>query len=166
MRGNALPLPDNLTSQFWSNVMLNPLDWFVSRELGCPAFVRYVDDFALFAGSKAQLYRWKAAIIERLSRLRLTAHEAQAQVVPVEHGIPWLGFVVYPAHRRVKRRNVVNFRRRLARRTDDYLAGRITFAELDASVQGWINHISYADTWGLRRATFSRHRLPPRPEDT
>jgi hypothetical protein len=27
----------------------------------------------------------------------------------------------------------------------------ISFAEFDASVQGWINHVRYADTWGLRR---------------
>jgi len=79
--------------------------------------------------------------------------------MPVTEGIPWLGFVVFPDHRRLKRRNVVTFRRRLADRLDDYRAGRITFAELDASVQGWINHVRYADTWGLRRKMFAR--LPP-----
>jgi len=26
--------------------------------------------------------------------------------------------------------------------------------ELDASVKGWINHVRYADTWGLRRHVF------------
>ena len=30
-----------------------------------------------------------------------------------------------------------------------YTHGQITFAEFDASVQGWINHVRYADTWGL-----------------
>ena len=28
--------------------------------------------------------------------------------------------------------------------------GRISFAEFDASVQGWINHVRYADSWHLR----------------
>ena len=28
---------------------------------------------------------------------------------------------------------------------------KISFAEFDASVQGWINHVRYADTWGLRK---------------
>lgn len=58
--------------------------------------------------------------------------------------------MVYPTHRRVKARNVVKFSRRLRARWDDYCAGRISFAEFDASVQGWINHVRYADTWGLR----------------
>jgi hypothetical protein len=30
----------------------------------------------------------------------------------------------------------------------------ITFAEFDASVKGWVNHVRYADTWGLRRHVF------------
>ena len=34
--------------------------------------------------------------------------------------------------------------------------GEISFAEFDASVQGWINHVRHADTWGLRR-----HLLEP-----
>lgn len=159
-RPRGLPI-GNLTSQFWSNCYLNPLDWFISQELGCGAYLRYVDDFALFGDSKRQLYRWKRAIIDFLATLRLTIHDPQAQVIPCRHGIPWLGFVVYPTHRRLKARNVVKFSRRLARNLDLYEAGEISFADLDASVQGWINHVRYADTWGLRRHLFGTHPLRP-----
>jgi hypothetical protein len=72
-------------------------------------------------------------------------------VLPTRCGIPWLGFVVYPTHRLLKRRNAVNFTRRLTGNLDAYRAGSISFAELDASVRGWINHVRYADTWGLRK---------------
>ncbi len=161
-RPRGLPI-GNLTSQFWSNCYLNPLDWFITQDLGCTAYLRYVDDFALFSDSKRQLYAWKQAVIAFLATLRLTIHEPQAQVVPCEHGIPWLGFVVYPTHRRLKARNVVKFSRRLAHNLDLYEAGAISFAELDASVQGWINHVRYADTWGLREHVFRTHPIrPPR----
>jgi len=163
LRPRGLPI-GNLTSQFWSNVYLNPFDWFVKRELGCPAYLRYVDDFALFSDSKSQLYQWKRAIIERLARLRLTLHQNEAQVLPTQDGIPWLGFVVYPTHRRLKRRNAVNFTRRLEHNLDLYQTGEISFGELDASVQGWVNHVRYADSWGLRRYIFSRHPLKRHPE--
>jgi len=162
-RPRGLPI-GNLTSQFWSNVYMNPFDWFVKRELGCPAYLRYVDDFALFSDDKQQLWLWKAAIIERLARLRLTAHEREAQVVQTKDGIPWLGFVVYPTHRRLKRRNAVNFTRRLEHNIDLYESGDITFAELDAGVQGWINYVRYADTWGLRGHIFDHHPIKLRPE--
>ncbi len=154
LRPRGLPI-GNLTSQFWSNCYLNRFDQFVKREIGCSAYVRYVDDMALFSNSKKELLGWKQAIVARLSRLRLRIHASAAQVSHVQHGIPWLGWVVYPTHRRVKRRNVVNFHRRLKNRYDEYQSGQISFGEFDASIQGWINHVRYGDTWGLRQ-----HLLP------
>jgi hypothetical protein len=159
-RPRGLPI-GNLTSQFWSNVYLNDFDWFVQRALGCDAYLRYVDDFALFSDSKRTLWVWKQAIIERLAKDRLRIHESQAQVLPTRCGIPWLGFVVYPTHRLLKRRNAVDFSRRFERNLQAYRTGRISFAELDASVQGWINHVRYADTWGLREQIFASHPIPP-----
>jgi RNA-directed DNA polymerase len=153
-RPRGLPI-GNLTSQFWSNCYLDPFDHFVKQELHCPAYLRYVDDFALFSDSKRELWRWKEAIVERLTKIRLKVHK-QSQVVPVKSGIPWLGFIVYPTHRRLKARNVHNFSRRLRNRWQLYCAGQITFAEFDATVQGWINHVRYGDTWGLRRHMLGR----------
>ncbi len=154
-RPRGLPI-GNLTSQFWSNCYLNPLDWFITRELGCRGFLRYVDDFALLSDSKRQLWHWKKAIIQFLADLRLTIHAGAGQALPVTAGIPWLGFVVYPTHRRLKRRNVVQFQRRLAQNISLFRQGKLTFAELDASVKGWINHVRYGDTWGLRQDLFQR----------
>ena len=91
------------------------------------------------------------AVVNRLAQLRLVAHESSMQVLPTRIGIPWLGFVIYPGHRRVKSRQVVHGTRRLAARLADYHGGRISFAEFDAVVQGWVNHVRYADSWGLRR---------------
>jgi RNA-directed DNA polymerase len=153
-RPRGLPI-GNLTSQFWSNVYLNDFDWFVQRELGCTAYLRYVDDFVLFGDDKRELWQWKQAVIAKLATERLLIHESQTQVLPTTCGVPWLGFVVYPTHRLLKRRNAVSFTRRFERNLRDYEKGDITFAELDSSVQGWINHVRYADTWGLRQRVFS-----------
>ena len=57
---------------------------------------------------------------------------------------------MFPTHRRLKGRKVRFAARRLGRRFEDWRAGRISFGEFDASVQGWINHVRYADTWALR----------------
>jgi RNA-directed DNA polymerase len=73
-RPRGLPI-GNLTSQFWSNVYLNDFDWFVQRQLGCRAYLRYVDDFALFGDDRKTLWQWKEALIARLAQERLTIHE-------------------------------------------------------------------------------------------
>jgi RNA-directed DNA polymerase len=159
-RPRGLPI-GNLTSQFWSNCYLDPFDHFVTRELRCPGYVRYVDDMLLFADDKAVLWDFKRAVLDRLAELRLTVHEDRAQVQPTSHGIPWLGFVVYPTHRQLKRRNVVCFRRHLNALVAAYQDGRITFAELDASIRGWIEHARHGDTSGLRRALLGSLRIEP-----
>jgi RNA-directed DNA polymerase len=160
-RPRGLPI-GNLTSQFWSNVYLNDFDWFVTRELGCGEYVRYVDDFIMFSDSKRTLGQWRAAIVARLARERLTLHAAQAQWMPVSEGIPWLGFVVYPSHRLLKRRNAVNFARNFKRNLDDYGMGLASFEKLNACVKGWVNHVRYADTWGLRTHIFASKAIPGR----
>jgi len=159
-RPRGLPI-GNLTSQFWANVYLSRFDHFVKRELKCVGYVRYVDDFLLFGDDKQELHRWRATIVERLAELRLTLHEARAQVYPAATGIPFLGFRVYPTHRRLKRRNGLNFQRRFRHLAAQLARGAITFAQLDASVRGWVNHARYGDTLGLRRAILSRRALSP-----
>ncbi|MCP4211776.1 MAG: RNA-dependent DNA polymerase [Halieaceae bacterium] len=155
-RPRGLPI-GNLTSQFWANCYLNPFDHFVKRELRCPAYVRFVDDFICFGDDKRMLWDWHRAIIERCARLRLTIHP-RVHPRPVTEGIPFLGFIVYPNHRRLKRRKGVYFGRKLRRQVDACARGQISFEAMDASVQGWINHVRYGNTIGLRKAMF--HSIP------
>lgn len=150
-RPRGLPI-GNLTSQFWANVYLNELDQFVKRELKCPAYLRYVDDFLLFSDDKVKLHHWRKQIIAFLAWLRLILHEGEAQVFPVTEGINFLGFRVYPDHRRLKRANGYAYRRRLRALAHQYSAGEIEWGRVNMSVQGWINHVRYGDTQGLRRA--------------
>ncbi|MCP4416949.1 MAG: RNA-dependent DNA polymerase [Chloroflexi bacterium] len=148
-RPRGLPI-GNLTSQFWANCYLNEFDHFVKRELCCKGYVRYVDDFLLFANEKETVHTWLAMLQERLTQLRLTIHPS-AQPRPITEGIPFLGFVVYPTHRRVKRRKVTHYKRKLNRLMQQYEDGLIGQETVQASVQGWINHVRYADTWRLRQ---------------
>jgi len=150
-RPRGLPI-GNLTSQFWANVYLNDLDQFVKRTLRCRAYLRFVDDSLLFADGKPALHAWRRAIIERLAGVRLTLHEGRAQVYPVAEGIPFLGFRVFPDHRRLKSRRGHAARRRLQALARQCAAGQLSQARLTAAVQGWVSHAAHGDTWGLRRS--------------
>jgi retron-type reverse transcriptase len=150
-RHRGLPI-GNLTSQFWANCYMNPFDHFVKRELRCRAYLRYVDDFILFGQSKALLWRWKAELESRLEKLRLTIHPG-ATPKPVSEGIPFLGFITFPEHRRLKRRKGILMRRKLRLLRTSLLNGHHTSEQLHASIQGWVNHVRYGNTIGLRKAT-------------
>lgn len=156
-RPRGLPI-GNLTSQFWGNVYLDPLDHLVKRTLRCPGYVRYVDDLLLFGDDKPSLWHWKKAIVEELARRRLVIHPG-AHPRPVAEGIPFLGFVVHPQQRRLKRRKGVAFQRRLRGLLSACEQGSIGADAVSASIAGWVNHARHANTVGLRKAVLAR--VPP-----
>jgi retron-type reverse transcriptase len=159
LRPRGLPI-GNLTSQFWANVYLNSFDHFVKRDLRCKGYVRYVDDFLLFGEDKRQLWEWKQAVQSRLAGFRLTIHPG-THPRPVTEGIPFLGFILFPQARRLKRRKGIHYRRKLRALLMAYRRGEIPLDVATASVQGWVNHVRYANSVGLRKALFSAARLIP-----
>lgn len=92
--------------------------------------------------------------------MRLTIHP-RAQVRPVGEGLPFLGFVVYPEARRLKRRKGIHFRRKLQRQLRDYARGELALDKITASVQGWVNHVRFGNTSGLREAVLGACVVPP-----
>lgn len=157
-RPRGLPI-GNLTSQFLANVYLNPLDHFIKRELKCPGYLRYVDDMLLFSNCKEELSDWREKVIDYLAGYRLTVHENCAQARPTRVGVPFLGFQVFPDHRRLKRRKVIHARRRLNALAARYAAGQIDQKAVKARVQAWTAHAAHGDTWRLRRALLSQIRF-------
>jgi retron-type reverse transcriptase len=159
LRPRGLPI-GNLTSQFWANCYLNPFDHFVKRELRCPGYVRYVDDFVLFADDKRVLWELKTALVDRLARLRLTIHPG-AHPQPVTEGLPFLGFTVYPHRRRLKRRKSIHFQRKLRMLLAQCEAGEIPVCAVTMCVRSWVSHASHGNTVGLRKAMLGGIRLRP-----
>ena len=149
-RARGLPV-GNLTSQFWANVYLNELDQFVKHRLRAKGYLRYVDDFLLFADDKPTLHEWRRQINDFLCGLRLTLHEGSAQPRPVQQGLGFLGFTVFPEYRLLKRRTGIAYRRYLKSLVREVRAGERSELALRASLQAWFGHIQHGDTWGLRR---------------
>lgn len=149
-RHRGLPI-GNQTSQFWANVYLHELDEFVKRELRCGAYLRYCDDFLLFADDKPTLHRWQAALEEKLVDLRLKIHPHKTTIQPVSTGIPFLGFRAFPDHRRLSRDNALRFKRRWRGLCLAFGAGRVDRQTLETRLKSWLAHASHGDTWQLRR---------------
>jgi RNA-directed DNA polymerase len=104
----------NLTSQFFANVYLNPLDHFIKEELKFKAYIRYVDDLVLLHNDKRSLQNARSRIIEFIDKsLNLTTHEEKCYVFPVSEGIDFLGYRVFRNHRVVRNGNGYRFRARM-----------------------------------------------------
>ena len=93
-RRRGLPL-GNQTSQFFANVYLDPLDHFVCDRLGL-SYVRYVDDFLVFADDKRRLHEVRVEVEHFLETLRLQIHQDKSVVFPCDQGIRFLGYPGLP----------------------------------------------------------------------
>ncbi len=153
LRPRGLPI-GNLTSQFWANVYLTPFDHFLMQEVRVP-FVRYVDDVLIFGNDLDHLAEMQTAVEARLARFRLTIHPG-THPRPVTEGFPFLGFQLTPEKRRLKRRKGIYFQRKYRRLLHAYAEGKTPLREVTASVQGWVNHVRYGNTVGLRKAVLGR----------
>lgn len=152
-RRRGIPI-GNLTSQFLANVMLDPLDHFVKEVLRRRGYVRFVDDFLIFGDDKAVLHELLPVVREFLTPYRLRLHPRKCVVLPVRVGVPFLGWRLYPDHRRLRRPTGVRFQRRLRELAAGYQRGEVTLAQVRASVMSWIGHLKHGNTWGLRSKLF------------
>lgn len=145
---SAAPFQDRVV---WANIYLDSLDQFVKRELKCRAYLRYADDFLLFHNDKAQLHAWKDAVQDHLAGLRLCLNWRRSVVYPTHTGIPFLGFRLFPTHRRLRAENVRLARQRLRRYRKAYQTGRMSATQFRQALVAWIAHASHGDTYQLRR---------------
>jgi len=111
----GLPI-GNLTSQFWANVYLDPLDHHVTRTLRPGLWLRYMDDMLAFADEKPTLWRLAEEVTDfARDTLRLTMKRRATFVAPVHDGVPWLGRRVFPSLIRLDRVNRLRVARALSR---------------------------------------------------
>jgi len=111
--GRGIPI-GNLSSQFFSNVVLNELDQFVKHTLRAERYLRYVDDFVLVHRDRDQLGRWKVEIERFLADRLGLALKDDVRLRRLTTGIDFLGYIVRPTHTIVRRRVVAHAREALA----------------------------------------------------
>jgi RNA-directed DNA polymerase len=140
----------NQTSQFFANVYLDKLDHYVKEELRIPGYVRYVDDFLLFDHDKQRLHEHRTAIEDFLVRLRVRLHPRKCFVAPVNSGITFLGYRIFPTHRRLDADNVRRFKRRIRQYRGAVADGRMSEEQRRERIRSWIAHARHADTARLR----------------
>jgi RNA-directed DNA polymerase len=141
----GLPI-GNMTSQTWANWYLNRLDHFIMDYCGFGAYVRYVDDFAVFSNDKNSLAGLKAKIEQCLTRLRLKMHPLKSRVYKTTDGVSFLGFRHYRDHRVLLKPNIRRFRRRIRRA----VAVGADAAQVRSSIAGWSGFALLGDTVSLR----------------
>ncbi|WP_020613211.1 reverse transcriptase/maturase family protein [Sediminispirochaeta bajacaliforniensis] len=165
-RPRGIPI-GNLTSQLFANIYLHELDKFVKYDLRERHYVRYMDDFVILHHDKQHLQDLRRRI-EGFLQDRLLLHtNGKTQVFPLRRfgGRPldFLGYRIWPTHRKLRKDSVKRMRKRLKRLAAEYKYGRIDIDRVRAAVHSWIAHSSHANTFRLRRQVMSEVVFVSRP---
>ena len=100
----GLPI-GNLSSQFFANILLDALDQHVKHQLHARHYIRYVDDFILLHPSPQQLNAWLADIDTFLpQRLGVRLNPAKTILQPIDRGVDFVGHVIKPWRRTLRKR--------------------------------------------------------------
>jgi len=149
-RRRGLPI-GNLTSQWFANWYLTPLDHFVTNDLGIGAYVRYCDDFLLCHSDRHALREAMVQVGELLAGLRLRVHEERVSVRPAQLGVTFVGYRIWSTHRLIRKLNIRVFRRRIRWMRRAYAAGMISWDDIKPRLASWIGHSQTADSMRLLR---------------
>ncbi|WP_083953707.1 RNA-directed DNA polymerase [Thauera butanivorans] len=90
--------PGNLPSQLLANIFLSDFDHWVKQDLGVKRYIRFVDDLVIIADTADELRHIDREITQRLAEEGLTIHPHKIRLAPVAAGVPFLGYVAWPAH--------------------------------------------------------------------
>lgn len=112
IKNKGMPL-GNLTSQFFANVYLNELDYFIKHNIKVKNYIRYVDDFVILHRSRGELVLYKWLINNFLKSLKLELHPQKSKIFPLYKGVNFLGFRVFYHHKLLRRANIRNLERKL-----------------------------------------------------
>lgn len=146
----GLPI-GNLTSQIFANIYMNEFDQFVKHTLKAKYYVRYTDDFAIVSDNEYTLRGGGLTSIEKFlkERLKLTLHPKKVFIRKLHQGIDFLGYVIFPKHRLVRRETKCRIFAKLQQRVREYHEGRITELTLEQSLQSYLGVLSHANAYGL-----------------
>ncbi len=147
INGKGMPLGD-LTSQFFANVYLNDLDYFVKHILKAKYYIRYVDDFVILHNSKEQLGVWfKKISIFLKDRLKIEPHPEKSRIILLSRGIDFVGFRNFYYYRLLRKRNIKN----MLVKIENYKKGNIPEEKLLEIFQGWNAYAKWANSFKLRK---------------
>lgn len=149
-----------LASQPLSSYYLSDMDHFIKEELKIEHFVRCGDDFRILHHGKDYLKMCMEEIKAFLAEEELMLNQ-KSQVASIKQGIDFLGFKNYLTDdgrviRKLKRDNVRKVKKKVKYFSAEYAAGNMELEKIKSSVQGWLGHARFGNTYRLRENVLSK----------
>ncbi len=144
----------NLTSQYFANHYLAQADHYVKEALKIKAFIRYMDDMVLWHNNKEVLIKAGLTLKQYLEKeLKLTLKPFCLN--RNSHGLPLLGYLIYPDSVRLAHRSRMRFIKKLHDYENTLTSGIWTQKEYQDHVLPLIAFTEYANAREFRKGVIA-----------
>ena len=141
----------NLTSQLFANIYMNEFDQYVKHVSKIKYYARYTDDFAIISNNRTYLQKLLPELAKFLEKnLLLNIHPNKISIRKYDHGIDFLGYIILPYCRLIRKRTWRRMLRKFRAKIDAYKNGEISKESMNQGLQSYLGILSRADTLGLR----------------
>ena len=155
---NDIGLPiGNLTSQFFANVYLNELDYFIKQNLHCKYYVRYMDDFVIFDNNKQNLKKCLSEITNFIDKnLNLLLKENAIVLNQQLNGLSFLGTRIYPSTIRIKQENLKRINKKINEKLYFFYRNKISENKMYQTFNSYNAFLSNYNTFQIKSVIFDK----------
>lgn len=154
--GKGVPI-GNLISQHIANYYLGYFDHWIKEERKVKHYLRYMDDFVLFASSKNRLQEHLHLIHIFLEDTLKIKVKNDIHLNRCMHGVHFLGFRVFPHRVRLSPRSKQRFREKFRRYEYLYRQGTWTEEKLSEHITPLIEFTRNSDAFMFRKNVIQRY---------
>lgn len=135
----------NLSSQFFANIYLNEFDQFVKHNLKEKYYIRYVDDIVVLNKDSKHLYKLINTMNDYCKdELSISFNDKKTQINKITHGINYVGNIVKPYRKYMRRSTLSNAKRKIKRTT-------LETKDLLPIVNSYLGHMRNANCFKERK---------------
>lgn len=142
----------NLTSQWFGNFYMTPLDRYVTETLGIKAYLRYCDDFCLFSNDKAELNKAKK-LIEEFLRDKLKLKMSKCDLFQTSQGVDFLGYRHFRGYLLLRMRTAKRVKKRLPALEKKFREGKISQDRFRSCIESTYGWVKWANTHNFQLKT-------------
>lgn len=141
----GLPL-GNLTSQLFVNIYLNKFDQFMKHRLKAKLYIRYADDFVIFAENKI----WLENLIEPIKgflhdKLKLQLHPDKIFIKTIASGVDFLGMVNFSDYRILRTKTKRRMFKKIGKKQEAWQGGLILEESFRQSLRSYLGMLRHCN---------------------
>jgi retron-type reverse transcriptase len=153
--GRGVPI-GNLTSQYFANHYLSPLDHLIRERLRIRAYVRYMDDMVLWCDSKKELVD-AFSFIRDYVECTLKCELKPKTLNKTRLGLSFLGYRIFPHYLHLTQKSKCRFIRKMGIIEANFNSGKWDPTTCQRHVLPLLAFIRHADSTAFRAKLFHIH---------